>query len=411
MPYEIRVPRLGWSMEEGVFLRWLKNNGDRVQPGDPLYELESDKATQEIEAADAGVLQIFRGGPEPGAVVPVGALLGRLVTAEEAAGGAAVSIPAPARKEQFSSKDEEPSKTIAASPPPIHERSRHRASPRARRVATELGVDWTRLNGTGKGGRVREADVRAFRRSCARDAALSPRPERIVPVSPRRRTIAAHMLESARTTAPVTLTARADATNLVGLRSHFKATLSPHLAPTYTDFAIYLVARVLQRYPLLAARWDEDRIILPEDDCPICMAVDTEAGLVAPVLRGVSHTSLLQLAKRSRELVDRARIGKLTVEELEGGVFTVTNLGAYGVDAFTPIINSPQTAILGLGAIRREAVILEDDRVAARERITLSLTFDHRVIDGVPAARFLHDFCSTLANPSAHVRAEVALPD
>jgi pyruvate dehydrogenase E2 component (dihydrolipoamide acetyltransferase) len=399
-------------MEEGTFLRWLKHDGEMVRPGDVLYELESDKATQEIEATDAGILRIPPDAPGPDTMVPVGALLGYLVSSAEDAAWVDAAVAAPASRNQGATLQ------IQAAPQPFVAaaeaafpagaacpRQRPVASPRARRVAEELGIDWTQLRGSGRNGRVREADVRqAARNESGRrgHAAISGPGERFVPVSSRRRAIAAHMLAGVHTTAPVTLTTRADATNLVSLRSQFKAARPQNHAPAYTDIALCLAAQVLRRHPILAGRWEEDRIVLPPDDgFHLALAVDAEDGLLAPVLRDVANTTLLQVAERSRELVERARQGKLSAAELHGGVFTVSNLGAYGIDAFTPIINYPQTAILGLGAIRREAAVMDDGGVLPRDQITLSLTFDHRVVDGAPAAAFLRDLRSALENPSA----------
>jgi pyruvate dehydrogenase E2 component (dihydrolipoamide acetyltransferase) len=198
------------------------------------------------------------------------------------------------------------------------------------------------------------------------------------------------MLASQQQTAAVTLTSRADATNLVSLRQQFKSTGGP--VPTYADIIAKLVAAALVQHPLMTSG---------PSLADIGLAVDTDAGLLVPVLQDVAGQSLLQLAEQSRQLVEKARRGALSLAEMSGGVFTITNLGNYGIDAFTPIINLPETGILGLGTIRREAVVLEDDRIVARDQITLSLTFDHRLVDGAPAARFLRTIVQAIENPSA----------
>jgi pyruvate dehydrogenase E2 component (dihydrolipoamide acetyltransferase) len=405
MPHEIRVPRLGWSMEEAVFLRWLKNDGDPIQPGDLLYELESDKATQEIEALDAGVLRIPADSPPPETVVPVGALLGYLVSAEEAATGFEPPHDIKALEDDTSAVPAGAASLLTATAddfPGDRKSSRLASTPRARRIAAELNVDWTQLEGSGRGGRVREADVRKAAHSGSRTQHARGRDDSVVAVSRLRRTIAERMLESAKNTAPVTLTMRADAVNLVALKDRLQGTLPHGRGPTYTDMAVCIAAQVLRQHPMLAARWDGDRIVLPpENGFDMCIAVDTDSGLVAPVLRDVNGTSLVPLAERTQDLISRAKSGKLSLDEMQGGVFTVTNLGAYGIEAFTPIINYPQTAILGLGAIRREAVVTEAGGIEAREQMMLSLTFDHRLFDGAPAARFLRDLRSALENPSS----------
>ncbi len=404
MAVEIRVPRLGWSMEEGTFLGWLKQEGDAVKSGDVLYELEGEKATQEIESLDVGVLRIPANAPTPGSVVAVGALLGYLVGDGEATPemGASISNPKhergralqetvnPEREMTTSERVETPA--LAHASGYMEETQRIVASPRARRVAGELGVDWTRLRGSGRNGRVRERDVRAAGSSGGSQSGLSPR----------RRIIADRMLASQQQTASVTLTTRADATQLVRLREQFKASKTPTIVPSYTDIIAKLVVTVLRQHPHMASRWDGDRLIEPtaNDDLAIGIAVDTEAGLLVPVISQVNRLSVRQVAERSRDLIEKARAGKLSTAEMQGGVFTITNLGTYGIDAFTPIINVPETAILGLGAIRREPVVVENDQIVIRDLITLSLTFDHRVADGAPAARFLQTIRAAIEDAS-----------
>ena len=210
------------------------------------------------------------------------------------------------------------------------------------------------------------------------------------------------MVASRQQTVPVTLTTKADATNLVNLREQFKTTGCSSPIPGYQDIIMKLVAGTLVRHPLLAGRWDEDAIVLPaENEVHIGMAVDTDDGLLVPVLHNAAQLSLIELAAKSRQLVGQARAGKLAAADMQGSVFTITNLGAFGIDAFTPIINVPETAILGLGAIRREPVALDDGGIVSRHQLTLSLTFDHRILDGAPAARFLQDIATAIANPSA----------
>jgi pyruvate dehydrogenase E2 component (dihydrolipoamide acetyltransferase) len=207
------------------------------------------------------------------------------------------------------------------------------------------------------------------------------------------------MLASLRSTAPVTLTTTADAENLVSLRQQFRAApqSSEGVTPTYTDLIVKLSAIALQAHPALNARWEDDDIVVLAH-IHIGIAVDTEAGLLVPVIREVPSLGLRQLAARSRELLERARTRKLTADEMQGGTFTVSNLGAYGIDAFTPIINHPECAILGVGRIRRAAAVV-GEQVVARYQLTLSLTFDHRIVDGGSAARFLDTLRQSVENP------------
>jgi pyruvate dehydrogenase E2 component (dihydrolipoamide acetyltransferase) len=261
-------------------------------------------------------------------------------------------------------------------------------TPRARRLAARLGVSASQVRGSGRNGRVRERDV----------AALVPSvPQQAVPLTPTRKVIAARMIESRRTTAPVTLTSIVDATNLVNLREQFKSAGGDSV-PSYTDFFVKLAAVALQKHPQLASRWTTAGIV-PATSIDIGFAVDTDAGLLVPVVREVPALGLRQVAARSHELIDRARKGELSPRDMIGACFTITNLGAFGIDAFTPIINPPECAILGVGRIERRPV-MDGDRVVGRDMVTLSLTFDHRIVDGAPAARFLQTLAGCVANPA-----------
>ena len=442
MAQEIIIPRLGWSMEEGTFVAWLKSEGDFVKRGDALFELEGEKATQEIEAVDEGVLRIPLTGPKPGSVHKVGAIIGYLVGAND-------SIPALANPSQQTNievvneadspvaspsvrqlarkvgielstvkgtgprgrilqEDVHQAKVIfsenAQEPVISHVSkmsSQQVASPRARRLASSLGIDWKLLIGSGAGGRIRECDVKAASTNLPSDITSAGKAQRI-PISKKRRLIAQRLVASRQLTVPVTLTTKANATNLVNLRNQFKSTNGTHPIPSFQDIITKLVAEVLKQHMFLAGRWDEDAIVLPaHHELDIGMAVDTEDGLLVPVIRNVAGLTLRDVAVQSKSLVQQAREGKITAAQMQGGVFTITNLGAFGIDSFTPVINYPEAAILGLGAIRKEPVFLDDGQVVAQLQLALSLTFDHRIVDGAPAARFLQALVSAISNPSA----------
>ena len=442
MAQEIIIPRLGWSMEEGTFVAWLKSDGDFVKRGDALFELEGEKATQEIEAVDEGVLRIPITGPKPGSVHKVGAIIGYLVGAND-------SIPALANPlQQVNIEVINEADSIVASPSvrqlarkvgielstvkgtgprgrilqeDVHQAkvifsenaqepvishvskmsSQQVASPRARRLASNLGIDWKLLIGSGADGRIRECDVKAASTNLPSDITSAGKAQRI-PISKKRRLIAQRLVASRQLTVPVTLTTKADATNLVNLRNQFKSTNGTHPIPSFQDIITKLVAEVLKEHMFLAGRWDEDAIVLPaHHELDIGMAVDTEDGLLVPVIRNVAGLTLRDLAAQSKSLVQQAREGKITAAQMQGGVFTITNLGAFGIDSFTPVINYPEAAILGLGAIRKEPVFLDDGQVVAQLQLALSLTFDHRIVDGAPAARFLQALVSAISNPSA----------
>jgi pyruvate dehydrogenase E2 component (dihydrolipoamide acetyltransferase) len=205
------------------------------------------------------------------------------------------------------------------------------------------------------------------------------------------------MVESHRTTAPVTLTTIVDATNLVNLRDQFKAVADGGLVPSYTDFLVKLTAATLQQHPALTSQWAEEGL-RKAAGINIGIAVDTDGGLLVPVIRDVPALGLRKLAAQSRDRIDRARGGQLTAREMESGCFTITNLGAFGIDAFTPIINYPECAILGVGRIDRRPVMV-GVRVVGRVQVKLRLKFVHRVVDGAPAARFLQTLGRLIENP------------
>ena len=442
MAQEIIIPRLGWSMEEGTFVAWLKSDGDFVKRGDALFELEGEKATQEIEAVDEGVLRIPITGPKPGSVHKVGAVIGYLVAANDSIPGLANplqqvnveaineadSIVASPSVRQLARKvgvqlsqvkatgprgrilqgDVHQAKSILsenAQEPVISDVSKmlsqQVASPRARRLASSLGIDWKLLIGSGAGGRIRECDVKAASTNLTSPITTAGKAQRI-PILKKRKLIAQRLVASRQLTVPVTLTTKADATNLVNLRNQFKSTNGTHPIPSFQDIITKLVAEVLKEHVFLAGRWDEDAIVLPaHHELHIGMAVDTEDGLLVPVIRNVAGLNLRDVAVQSKSLVQQAREGKITAAQMQGGVFTITNLGAFGIDSFTPVINYPEAAILGLGAIRKEPVFLDDGKVVAQLQLALSLTFDHRIVDGAPAARFLQALVSAIVNPSA----------
>jgi pyruvate dehydrogenase E2 component (dihydrolipoamide acetyltransferase) len=410
MAVEVVMPRLGWDMKVGRLAEWLKRDGDRVEVGDVLCSVEGDKATSEVESLDSGVLRIPPDSPPPGAEVAVGTVLaylvqpgetapfeatgnaGTLEAAETAAAAAAATARPPADAETRSNSDADAA---------VDQRApRHMASPRARRAAADLGVDVTQLRGSGRGGRVLERDVLA--------ASTSQPPRHQQASAGVRRLIAGRMADSARTTAAVTLTTEADASALVRLRAQIAADLaalgdtSP--PPSYTDFLVKLAALALQDHPDLNASWAHDRVER-HPYVHIGLAVDTPRGLLVPVVRDVPTKNLHQLARELADLVAAARSGAIAADDLHGGTFTITNLGMYEIDAFTPIINLPECAVLGVGRIIPRPVVVDPatETVGVRQLVALSLSFDHRVVDGAPAARFLRRIKQLVEHPGAWV--------
>lgn len=392
MAVPITVPRLGWNMEQGVFVGWLKADGAAIRAGEPLFTLESEKATEDIEGFDDGLLHVPADGPRQGDVLAVGTVIGYVLQPGEPIPPPSKPVASPQRSEPEALAKRGASFTNASgSDRTTSTRQRPASSPRARRTAAKLGIDWRSAKPSGRTGRIRERDVLAL---AGTNLAAPP-----APIPSMRRVIAERMVTSHRSTAPVTLTTTIDATELVHLRQPWKdaAENSGDIIPTYTDLFVKLAALALVKHPVLNSRWEDDRIVSPEG-IHIGIAVDTESGLVVPVVRDVPQLYLQELSMRSRDLIERARQRKLSAGELQGGTFTVTSLGAWGIDAFTPIINYPECAILGIGRIRRCPAVHED-QIVIRDQVTLSLTFDHRITDGVPAARFLRTLTALIENP------------
>ena len=441
MAFEVAMPRLGWATEAGRIVEWVKQEGDQVEVGDTLFVAEGDKAAQEVEALDSGILRFGPEGSRIDEEVLVGTVLGYLVQPGEDLESvlSAASVPALQAAPVREPVREQALRSAEAPILPGALPKNAAISPRAKRVAAELGVDWTVLKGSGRTGRIVERDIRQAAASAAdvqkirvtpvaqrlaaaegidlaelaaqkagekirredvealiaaRDAVRAPATPlagTAIPVTHIRRIIAGRMVESGHTTAALTLTTEADATELVAMRDRLKAALSPagKLVPSYNDLLIRLTAVALLEHPLLNAYWAEDEIIV-HDTIHIATAVDTDAGLLVPVVRDVPSKSLQQIAAEASTLAEKARSGQLMAGALQGGTFTITNLGTYGIDAFTPIINLPgQCAILGVGRIISKPAAWQD-QIALRKMMALSLTFDHRVVDGGPAARFLN---------------------
>jgi pyruvate dehydrogenase E2 component (dihydrolipoamide acetyltransferase) len=412
MAIPITIPRLGWNMDQGVFVGWLVPDGAALRPGQPLFTLEGEKATEDVENFETGILHIPPDGPRKGDIVAVGTVIGfvlqpgeqlpenpsppssgdlgerglRLAPLAPVLGGEGLGVRGPVFEETSipSPPTPVPQGERGERHPGVQGRGEVRATPRARRTAARHGVDWKYATGTGRSGRIRERDVLAlFDKQASAPTVAS------------RRIIAERMTASHRATAPVTLTTTIDATHLVAFRERCKATGG--FVPTYTDLCVHLTAFALRRHPVLNARWEQNHVVLSEN-INIGIAVDTEAGLLVPVVRDVLSLSLPELCRQTRELVERARQRRLSASELQGGTFTVTSLGALGIDAFTPIINPPECAILGIGRIRRCPVVFEE-QIVIRDQVTLSLTFDHRITDGAPAARFLQTLSAAIEKP------------
>ena len=415
MPVEILMPKFGLTMTQGTLVEWRKVEGDTVEKGEPLFEIESDKVVLEVEAPASGVL--VKVLAEPGDTLPVGEVIGLIAAPGEEVEPAAAPAVEPA----------------AAEPQP----ERIKVSPVARRIAEEQALDLAQIEGTGPGGRIVKEDVEraaaeaepkpeperikaspvARLAEAEAEAAPAPEPEtapapiptevappeteHVIPMVGVRRTIAERMAHSAQTTAPVTLTLTAGATEMVRMREELKAALADtgQPVPTYNDILIKLVAQALSEHPALNARLVEDEIHQLAE-ISVGLAVDMEAGLFVPVIRGAKDLSLRKVAQETRRLIDRVAEGRFAPQDLQGGTFTITNLGGFEIEAFTPIINPPECAVLGVGRIAPQPVVREGE-IVVRSMVVLSLTFDHRLVDGAPAARFHQRVKALVENPVA----------
>jgi pyruvate dehydrogenase E2 component (dihydrolipoamide acetyltransferase) len=390
----VKLPRLGQGMESGTIVKWLKAEGDAVAKGEALYELDTDKVTQEVEAEASGVLlkiAIPQGEVEVGHTIAFIGAEGEEVAAPVEA---APQAPAPAA-EPVAEALAQP----AAQPAVQSSNGRVKASPLARRIARERGIDLAALSGTGPDGRIVAEDVEraeAGPAAPAPPAAAAPAAEvESRPLSNVRKTIA-RRLTQAWTVPAFQLTVDADmarANELIGKQRE----LHPDVRITVTDLLVKLCAQGLMRHPDMNVQYAEDALLVfPGAD--IGIAVAAPQGLVVPVVRGAERLTLAEIAAVRADLVDRAREAKLRTEDLEGGTFTISNLGMYDVDQFVAVLNPPQASILAVGATRDQAVA-RDGELQIAPLMTMTLTCDHRAVDGATGAEFLRTVKTFLENP------------
>ena len=396
MPTNVIMPALGMAQETGKVLKWLKGEGETVAKGEPLLEVETDKATVELEAPAAGILT--RVTASAGDVVPVGRVIAAILAPGESVTQPAASprptpAPAPAGPAAPSLPTPSTGKAQSASAPAPSNPQRVAASPKARRLARERGVDLAGLSGSGPGGAIVAGDVAGTGRA----EAIAPGPS----IGTVWRLMAERTTQSWTTTPHFFLLREVEASALATWRSAFSAVDLPNAPPgsvTYTDLLVSLAAGALREHPRLNARWEAGGIV-NNDAINISLAVATDAGLVAPVIYHADRLKVSEIAQRRRELVERAQAGKLRPDDLRDGTFTISNLGMYAIDAFTAIINAPQAAILAVGRIAPRVVAV-DGEPAVRPMLVLSLSCDHRVVDGARAAQFLATLANLIEEPS-----------
>jgi pyruvate dehydrogenase E2 component (dihydrolipoamide acetyltransferase) len=392
---EVILPRLGQGMESGTIVRWLKSEGEPVQKGEPLFELDTDKVTQEVEAEAAGVLLKIA---VPEGEVPVGQTVAFIGAEGEDVPEVAAAAP-----------PQEEIKPVEAEPVPAQEapqeavvasgNGRVKASPLARRIARERGLELSGIRGTGPDGRIVAEDVERAeaggRAPVAAPAVVFSGEVERVPLSNIRKTIARRLTEAWQI--PVfQLQASADMTRVNALVAKLRER-DPEVRITITDVLTKVCAQALMRHREVNAEFTEEAILL-HPSANVGLAVAAPQGLVVPVIRSAERLSLTEIAGVRADLVGRARENKLRADDLEGGTFTISNLGMYAVESFTAVLNPPQAAIVAVGATE-ERVVPIGGETAVRPMVTLTCTFDHRAVDGAPAAAFLQTLKESLEDP------------
>ncbi len=416
MATEVFLPRFGQTMEEAKILQWFKKEGDAVKEGEPLFEIETDKVNQEIEANGTGVLRKIL--VPVGASVAAGTTIGVIAGADEDIGkllasvGVAAPAPAPAPAPAALSAAAPLPRGAAASaapaaPPAAVAPGIALASPIAKRLAKEHSVDLREVAGSGQGGLIRERDILKFLESRAKVPAgiaerVVARPGQTVRMTAMQRVVAERLTRNKQAVPHFYLSMDVDMGAAVEFRekgrAYWEARGMP--VPSYNDFIVKAVALALKAHPLVNSSADGDRIVLCEDiHVGMAVALDDEA-LVVPVIRHADRLNLGDLARASAAQMERARQKKLTPEDYAGGTFTVSNLGMFGVKNFTAIINPPQSGILAVGAIQKQLVV-RDDTMAIRPMMTVTLSSDHRVVYGVLAAKFVNTVKAHLEDPKS----------
>ena len=401
MAAEIIMPKMGDAMTEGKVVRWYKKQGDAVKKGEPVLEIETDKVNLDLEAEADGTL-----GPleaQEGQTVPVGGVLARIAGSGEsvaAEGGGAPQRRAIDKKDSVKKSTGEYGEAIDMKAPRVDrtDRSveqgkvvqmgeRRRSSPLARKMAAEMGVSLDTIAGSGPRGRIIAADVKgvAARFSAPSPGGLKPAATQQIPLSAMRRTIAKRLAESTGPIPHFYLTVDYDVTNLVSIRQQMIDMTGAKLS--LNDFLVRAVAMALRQHPNVNASWG-DEAITQHGEIHIGIAVATPEGLITPVIRNADRKSVPDIAQEVRSLAEKAKNRKLLPNDYQGSTFTISNLGAWGIEEFTAIINPPNSAILAVGAAEPRPVVM-NGQVVVRERMKLTMSCDHRVVDGAAGAEFL----------------------
>jgi pyruvate dehydrogenase E2 component (dihydrolipoamide acetyltransferase) len=410
---QVTLPRLGQGMESGTIVRWLKSEGDQVEKGEPLYELDTEKVTQEVEADASGVLLKILANEgeeiEVGKAIAVIGEEGEKVAEPQAEAGEPTEVteeeeqeegePAPEREEKRE-RGREAAPEGPTEPEQRQDGGRVKASPLARRIAKERGVDLRQLRGTGPEGRIVAEDVERAQVSPGKAALVAPAAPgevEVLKLNQMRKTIARRMTEAWEAPA-FQISMSADMSAAIRLREALLERVEEGgVRPTYSDILTKVVALALMRHRDMNAHFAGDEVHL-FSTANIGIAVAVPHGLVVPVIASCETKSIPEIAAERAEVVGRTREGKLRSEDLENGTFTISNLGMYGVERFTAVLNPPQAGILAVGAIEERAVV-EDGDLEIQPRMDLTLTVDHRSVDGATASDFLRTVKAFLEEP------------
>jgi pyruvate dehydrogenase E2 component (dihydrolipoamide acetyltransferase) len=418
---EIIMPKMGDAMTEGKVVRWYKQPGDAVKKGEPVAEIETDKVNLDLEAEDEGTLGAH--SASEGQMVPVGGVLARILAA-----GEKDEAPAPPKEEpkaedakaeeqhrratdkkdsvkhttgeyQEAIEQKGPRRDRTAPEPESSEAApssgeRQRSSPLARRIARDMGVSLAGVKGSGPRGRIIAADVKGARAESA--VATQKRETKIIPLTAMRRTIAKRLGESTGPIPHFYLTADYDVTNLISIRQQMIEMTEAKVS--LNDFLIRAIALALGNHPVVNASWS-DEAITQHGEVHIGVAVSTPEGLITPVIRNADQKSVTDIASEVRALADKAKNRKLKPDEYQGSTFTISNLGAWGIEEFTAIINPPNAAILAIGTAEPRAIADANRQVVVRDRMKVTLSCDHRIIDGVAGAEFLKTLRQYIEQP------------
>ena len=396
------MPKFGLTMHEGTIQRFFKAAGERVNAGEPLYEVETEKVLYQVDAPASGTLAIAMF--DEGATVECGTAIAVIAEAGEDVATVAARYPksAPARRASAAPATPAAARSTRVRPPRPTRAARDRktVSPVARKLASELGVDIDKIEGSGPGGRITREDVERAAKSAPVQPPAPPPPADRVAFRGVRKVIAERMYQSLRSSAQITIAAEADVTPA----TEFRARQSREFDFSYTDMLVHSVARALIRHPRMNARLNENEKgngaeIALCASANVGVAVALDDGLIVPVIQRAESKSIREIAVESRALGEKARAGQLKLEDVTGGTFTISNLGTFGIDAFTPILNPGETGILGVGRIVEKPAVFRGE-IARRAMLWLSLTFDHRMLDGAPAAQFLQTVIELFNSPA-----------